>query len=219
MLPRRHFVMRRLDVKSHLLERQDDLAADVLAEIDRREVEVAARVVRFGGRLAVGASLEQEELGLRARPSSTKPLSLARAMTRFSAVRGQPANGVPSGLAMSQMIRPTCSEPPYVHGKHLERREVRLEVHVRFLDADEALDGRAVEHDPAVERLLELPVRHLDVLDDAEDVGELEAEELDLLALDALENARFRIVLRHAELLPLPPDVGRGPRDRGRRAL
>ena len=41
---------------------------------------------------------------------------------------------------------------------------------------------------PAVERLLELPVGHLDVLGRAEDVGELQAHELDLLALDALEN-------------------------------
>ncbi len=35
---------------------------------------------------------------------------------------------------------------------------------------------------------LELPVGHLDVLDDAEDVGELQAQELDVLALGALED-------------------------------
>ena len=64
VLARRHLVMRRLDVKSHLLERQHDLAADVLAEIDRRQIEVAAGVVRLGRRLAVRTALEQEELGL-----------------------------------------------------------------------------------------------------------------------------------------------------------
>ena len=118
-------------------------------------------------------------------------------MTRFSVVRGQPANGVPSGLAMSQMMRPTRSDPGVGPGKHLEGAEVGLEVHVRLFDADEALDRRAVEHDAAVERLLELPVRHLDVLGRAEDVGELEAHELDLLALDALENPRLPVVFRH----------------------
>ena len=69
VLARRDFVMRGLDVHAHLLEGDDDLAADVFAEIDRREVEVAGAIVRFGGRLAVAAQ-EQEELGFRARPSS-----------------------------------------------------------------------------------------------------------------------------------------------------
>ena len=75
--------------------------------------------------------------------------------------------------------------------------EVGLEVHVRLFDADEPLDRGSVEHDSPVERLLELPIRHLDVLDDAQDVGELEAHELDLFPLDALQDAGFGVVLRH----------------------
>src|SRR5688500_12653818 len=47
----------------------------------------------------------------------TKPFWSARAIARFSVDRGHPANGVPSGLAMSQMIRATRSEPAYVQGK------------------------------------------------------------------------------------------------------
>ena len=50
---------------------------------------------------------------------------------------------------------------------------------------------------PPVERFLELPIRHLDVLDDAEDVGELEAHELDLFARGTLQDAGFGVVLRH----------------------
>ena len=52
VLARRHLVVRGLDLEAHRLEREDDLAADVLAEIDRREVEVAGGVVRFGRRAA-----------------------------------------------------------------------------------------------------------------------------------------------------------------------
>ena len=63
VLAGRDFVMRGLDVESHLLEREDDLAAHILAEIDRREIEVAGGVVGLGRRLAV-AALKQEELGL-----------------------------------------------------------------------------------------------------------------------------------------------------------
>ena len=47
----------------------------------------------------------------------TKPFSAASVMTRLSVVRGQPANGVPSGLAMSQMMRPTRAPLGSVHGK------------------------------------------------------------------------------------------------------
>ena len=73
-------------------------------------------------------------------------------------------------------------------GEDLEGREVRTQVHVRLFDADEAFDRRAVEHDLAVERVGELAVRDLDVLDHAEDVGELKAQELDAFLLGALED-------------------------------
>jgi hypothetical protein len=65
-----------------------------------------------------------------------------------------------------------------VIGQDAEGVEVGLEQHVRLFDPHEPLDGRPVEHDLAAERLLELAARHFDVLVDAEDVGELEAEEI-----------------------------------------
>ncbi len=63
------------------------------------------------------------------------------------------------------------------HGKTRNVVEVGHEAHVGFLDSREALDGRAVELDLAVERLLELRPGDLHVLDDSEDVRELEAQE------------------------------------------
>ena len=69
-----------------------------------------------------------------------------------------------------------------------EGAEFRMQQHVRLLDPDEALDRRAVEHDLAVERLLELAARHLDVLVDAEDVGELEPEEVHVELFGQLEH-------------------------------
>ena len=66
-------------------------------------------------------------------------------------------------------------------------RQVGLEQHVRLLDPHEPLDRGAVEHDLAVQRLLELAAGHLDVLVDAEDVGELQPEEIDAEAAGQLE--------------------------------
>ena len=54
---------------------------------------------------------------LRARSSSRSRRSAAWAMARFSACRGQPANGVPSGLWMSQISRPIRSPVFCVHGR------------------------------------------------------------------------------------------------------
>src|SRR5204863_5440334 len=48
-------------------------------------------------------------------------------------------------------------------------------------------------HDLAVERLLDLLVGDVDVLDGAEDVGELQAHELDFVALGTLEDLRLRL--------------------------
>ena len=67
VLPVRDLVMRRLDLEPHLLERRDDRATRFLAAVHRREVEVAAHVVRRRRRRAVGGRLEEEELRLHAR--------------------------------------------------------------------------------------------------------------------------------------------------------
>ena len=182
------FVMRRLDVESHLLERQHDLAPDVLTQIDGREVEVAAGVVRFGRRLAVPRRWKRKNSA--SGPAlAAKSLSAASAIARFSVDRGHPANGVPSGVSMSQIIRADLLARPVAPGKDQEGAQVGLEVHVRFLDPDESLDRGAVEHDFAVERVFELAIGDFDVLDRAEDVGELQAHELHLFALGPLEDA------------------------------
>jgi len=91
-------------------------------------------------------------------------------------------------------------------GEDPECGQVRLEIHVRLFDPDEALDRRPVEHDAAVESLLELPVGDLDVLDGSEDVGELQAEELHLFALGALEDLRLGL----AAFRPIRPGFSHG---------
>ena len=182
-------VVRRLDVDADRLEGEHDLPAHVFAEVDRGEVEVAGGVVGLGGRPAV-ARLEQEELGLgaavhrvaggrRAGDSALQGVpgtALERAAVWIVDVADQPAD------ALAGRRRPR---------QDAERRQVRTQEHVRLLDPDEAFDGRAVEHDLAVQRRAELPVRDLDVLDHAEDVGELQAHELHVRALGELEDLRL----------------------------
>src|SRR6202040_914387 len=60
--------------------------------------------------------------------------------------------------------------------------------HVGLLDAGEALDRRAVEEDLAVQGLLELATRYLDVLGHAEDAGELEPHEAHAFSVGGLQD-------------------------------
>ena len=90
----RHFVMRRLDLEPHALERVDHRAARVFAEVRGREIEVAADVVRVRRSLAPCTS------GLKRKNSAsipafiTKPIDFAFASTVFSVPRGSPAKGL-----------------------------------------------------------------------------------------------------------------------------
>ena len=180
-------VMRGLDVETHRFEREHDLAPHVLTLVHRRQIEVAPGIVRLGRRDPV-PPLEQEELALGA-GVHREPL------------RGGERDDPLERAARAALERDTLGRVDVAdHPRHLltgrivpginhERVGIGTQEHVRFLDPHEALDRRAVEHDQAVQRVLELAVRNLDVLDRAEDVRELQPHELDLLALGPLEDA------------------------------
>ena len=206
--------MRRLDLEAHRLEREHDLPPDVLAEIDGREIEVAGGVVGLGGGLAV-TRLEQEELGLGAGVHREAGLGRPgdRALERLPRAAGE--RGAVRVVDVADQARPMRSPVFWVQGRMRNVERSGREVHVRLLDAHEPLDRRAVEHDAAVERRGELAVGNLDVLDDPEDVGELQPQELDVHAVGQLEDLRSllggrrvrrRCVqrLRH-RVSPLPP--------------
>src|SRR5258705_521451 len=166
-----------------------DQAANLLGAIDGRLVEVAAVIVRDGGRLTVRIQLKDEELGLDpchhlvAEPLGFRDLALqrlARAPGERRPIRIVDVADHPGDLAGAVAVR-----------EHPERLEVGPQHHVRLLDPHEALDRRAVEHDVALERLFELALGYLDVLVDAEDVGELEPERAYVLLLGNVEDFAF----------------------------
>ena len=73
-------------------------------------------------------------------------------------------------------------------GDDREGREIGHQVHVGFGDAGESGDRGAVDPLAAFDDVLEDAGRNRDALDDAHDIGELEIDEPDLLALDAVED-------------------------------
>ena len=76
---------------------------------------------------------------------------------------------------------PAVAGPP---GKNGEGVQVRVEILVRLVDPHEPLDGGAVKHDLVVDRLLDLRRSNGHVLQLAENIGELQANELHILLFD-----------------------------------
>ena len=187
VLADRDLVVRRLQVEAHLLQRQLDVAAAVLAAVDRGHVEVGRGVVRVDGRVAVGVQPEQEELGLRAdlhRVAEVGGLRQHALQVRARVAGERLAVGV-GDVADQARGAGVLGAPPRQHGV---RRRIRQEVHVRLLDPLEAADRRAVEHQLVVERLLQLLDRDRDVLDLAVRLGELQPYEGDVVPPAALEH-------------------------------
>ena len=69
-------------------------------------------------------------------------------------------------------------------GENHEGIEIGVEILVGLVDPHEALNGGAVEHDLVVDRLLNLGGGDGNVFQLTEDVGELEADKLNILLMD-----------------------------------
>ena len=186
VLAGRDLVVRRLDLEAHLLERQDDVAPRLFAAVHGRQVEVRALVVRVDDRVAVGVAAEEEELRLRPRHEG---VAERRSLVHLLLQGHARAAGEGRAVGVVDVADQPADLLPVV-GPRVDGEGVpgRHEVHVGLLDAREPLDRGAVELDLAVERLRELGARDLDVLDDAEDVGELQPHEPDVLRLADLQD-------------------------------
>jgi hypothetical protein len=138
---------------------------------DRGPVRVALKEEELG--LGTGHHLVTHLLGLGDHPFE----SAAWTTGERPAVRGGDVADKSANLALVGLP-----------GEDPERVEIGHQEHVGLLDAREALDRGTIEHDLAVEGLRELTLGHLDVLDDAVDVGELKTQEMDLVFLGEGEN-------------------------------
>ena len=198
MLARRHLVVRRLHLEPHLDQLLDDDPADLLALVHRAEVEVAAEVVRAGGGRAVGRLLEQEELRLASRHhrEAELPGPGDLALERVAGTAGERllVRGVDVADAAGPPGRP-------------RRRTGRIRNVAR--SGLSSMSDSSIRTNPSIEDPSNMISpssafsnwlrRHLDVLVDAEDVGELQPEEVDAEALGQLEDV----------ILAGPAQVGR----------
>ena len=141
VLPVRHFVVRRLDLKAHSLQHVDHRASRVFAEVSGCEVEISSHVVRGRQRLARRPRTEQEKLRLHARVHRVAHTLCLREqrLQRAARVAGKrrPIGRVDVADQPADTIGFVSAGSP---GKYPERVEIGSEQHVRLLDAHESLD-------------------------------------------------------------------------------
>ena len=176
MLARPDLVVGVLDLDAELLEREDGVAADVGAGVERRQVEVAALVERLDRALAaeqvvleLGADEEVVEAHLAGALDGA-----AQHVARVALV-GHAFRRLDVGEHARDAVAVLLRAPR----EHRERRRIGHGDHVRLLDRVEAGDRGAVEAHPAFERVVELVGGDREGLQLAQDVGEPEPDEAD----------------------------------------
>jgi hypothetical protein len=87
---------------------------------------------------------------------------------------------------------------PRKYGKGIE---IRIQKHIGFLSADKALDGRSVKHVLIVQCPLQIISGNGNILQCAENICKLQADEFHVLFVYKLQNVLSGIV-RHRMFLP-----------------
>ena len=187
LLAGRDLVVAELHRDAHGLQREDRLAAEVVGDVVRGQVEVAAGVGRLGRRAVGRQVLQQEELDLGVGVEGEP---------HVGGLGQRPAQHVPrvgpGRRAVGQ--RDVAEHPRGVAGlplgrrHHLEGAGVGLGEHVGLVDAGEPLDRRAVEADALGERGLDLGRGHRDGLQVAGDVGEPQPHEADVALFEGAQD-------------------------------
>ena len=170
VLRRSHFVVMVLDHDSHRLQRANRHLPDVISDVDRVDVEVSGVVEEFRPPLLLEVEV----------------FRLGADVHRRAAVTGEATQGPLQNVAGIAIVRDPVRiadlgehahrpRPPRAEGQDLGRTGHRHRDHVALLNPLVALDRRAVEAHALLEGCLQLLGSDRERLEEAQDVGEPEA--------------------------------------------
>ena len=188
-----------LGAHAHLLHGQADVAAQVLACVQRGHVEVTAEVDGDAGGAAMVIVLEQIELALG--PHVAGQPQLAETAAHLAQ---EPPAVAAKGVAVrpfhvaEELHHPALGGTP---GQDGHGGEVGPEHQVALFHLHEPGNGAAVKADAVLQRLGQVPGQHGDVLLCAEDVAEGEPHEFDVVVLHKIQDILLGRIAHKDDLL------------------
>ena len=199
MLTGGDLVMGSFDFKTHLLQRHADFTASAFAVIQRTKIEVTGFIAGFGSRATLFVRLEQEKLAFRADVEGISHIRcFLQNLLQHAAGISDKGGAVGIVYIADQARNPSVLRPP---GQNGEGIQIRIQVLVALLNAGEAFDGAAVDHDLVVYGLLNLACSDCHILELTEDIGKLHADKFHIAILDHFDDV-FSGILTHDLYLP-----------------
>ena len=128
MLRRRNLMMRRCDLKSHLLQSQHHITSCVLPEINRSDIEISSSLMRKSRRETVLVRMEQEKFALRSGIESVSQFSgmcdcFFQYISRIHFVRG-------SVRAVHITDQTRHFSLLWTPGENFKRTQIRIKIHI-----------------------------------------------------------------------------------------
>ena len=185
-------VMAGLNLKAHLLQIQADLLPGGFAVVQGAQVEVGGLVLGPGGGPAVLVGLKEEELQLGPDVEHVKAHALRPAEHPAQHAPGVAHEGGAVGV-VHIAEHPGHPPPGHLLGDNHKAVQIGVEALVRLVDAGEALNGGAVEHNLVVHRLLHLGGGDGHIFHLAENIGELHPDKLNIILPDNADNVFFGV--------------------------
>ena len=191
MLGRCIFVMGRLHLKPHILQRQYHISSGILAEIQWSHVKIACLLMGNGGGQSVIIHMVQEELALR---SYIEGVSKRRCFTDylFQNIPGIPliAGAVRAVNVADQAGYFSLLGSPWEHGKGAV---IRIEIHIALLHPHKTLCGRTVKHEFVVQRLFQMAGSDCHIFHISKKIRKLQTDKFHVFFLYHLQNIFLRI--------------------------
>ena len=190
------FVVAGFDLKAHGFQRDADLAACSFAVVERAEIEIAGFVAGLGGWASVFVGVEEEKFAFWADVEGVAEFGgfvenvfqhVARIADEWGAV-GIVDVADESGDAL-MLWSPWQDD---------EGVEIWVQILVGFVDACEAFDGAAVDHDLIVQCFFQLCAGDGNVFHLAKNIGELHADKFDVVFVGETDDVFFGIFI-HGE--------------------
>src|SRR5680860_837372 len=159
--------MGKLDGDTHVFQDVHHFPSQVLRDVERSEVEVAAGIERCG----ILDVLEQKELHLGMDVEGKAELTGLFEISPQHVARVAPKRPPVGGVDVAKDAGYAAVGAPFLDGHDLKCAGVGARQHVRFLNSGEAFDRRPIEPDALVNRLFELLRGYCEALQKAEHVG------------------------------------------------